>query len=49
MGLGCAHFGKNKSKIEIGNLSIEQHKEKGDEIIKVIKEQKACSKNLMIK
>lgn len=30
---------QDKSKIETGNLSIEQHKEKVDEIIKVIKEQ----------
>ena len=30
---------QDKSKIETGNLSIEQHKEKVDEIIKVIREQ----------
>ncbi|MBY6777839.1 hypothetical protein HYH44_02205 [Clostridium botulinum] len=33
-----ALFGRNKSKIETGNLNIEQHKERVDEIIKVIKE-----------
>ncbi|EMU52588.1 hypothetical protein CBDKU1_34300 [Clostridium butyricum DKU-01] len=27
---GCASFGKNKSKIEAGNLSIEQYKERLD-------------------
>ena len=30
---------QDKSKIEIGNISIEQYKERVDEIIKVIKEQ----------
>ncbi|WP_297426743.1 hypothetical protein [Clostridium sp.] len=31
---------QDKSKIETGNLNIEQYKERVDEIIKVIKEQK---------
>ena len=33
--LGYALFSRNKSKIETGNLSIEQYKEKVDEIIKL--------------
>ncbi len=37
--LGCALFSGNKSKVETRNVSIEQYKERVDEIIKVIKEQ----------
>lgn len=36
--LGCALFSGNKSKVETRNVSIEQYKERVDEIIKVIKE-----------